>query len=78
MQQSRCELRHQAGLTEEYSHIQLDSRVFTEGPDWKKEKWISGLAEELSTMFEGKEALVKLEARLGMRSHGHCDGFPKR
>ena len=62
--------------TEEDSHIQLDGRVFTEGPDWKREKWISGLAEELSTMFESKQALVKLDKKTLRQTLGLSPGDP--
>ena len=38
-------------------------RVFTEGPEWKREKWVSGLVEELTTMFDNKQALERLDKK---------------
>ena len=51
--------------------LHFDTRVFTEGPDWRKQKWLNGLETELTTMFEDKRALIKtkkseLRAYLGL------------
>ena len=59
--------------------IDLDVRVFTEGPEWRKQKWLEGLETELTTMFDDKEALIgmqkgELRQRLGL---GPDDPLPK-
>ena len=41
--------------------LHFDSRVFAEGPEWRKQRWLKGLETELTTMFKHKEALIKVK-----------------
>ena len=45
---------------ESAEHVCIDTRVFSDGPEWKRKKWLAGLEDELVTMFEDKQALVRM------------------